>query len=104
MSLFKKIASRIELACTNGLKFPFAYDPTEKKPSITLLTYYIALYMAIGSLIWIHFRPESLIPTSLTILFWTLSYIFYRIRKLDKAKVSLEDKSIELESKEEKTN
>lgn len=98
MGLFKKIKDLIDSACSNGLKFPFAYDPVQKKPSVTLLTYYIALYMTIGSLLWLHFKAEPIVVTSLTMLFWVLSYIFYRLRKLDKAKVSLEDKSIELDS------
>jgi hypothetical protein len=56
--------------------------------------------MTIGSIGWLHFQSEPIIATPLTMLFWVLSYIFYRLRKLDKAKISLEDKSIELDSKD----
>lgn len=98
MKLFSNIKKSIDNACNNGIKFPFAYDPIQKKPSVTLLTYYIALYMTIASIGWIHFKSEPIIATSLTMMFWVLSYIFYRLRKLDKAKISLEDKSIELDA------
>lgn len=101
MNIFSTIKKSIHDACDHGLKFPFAHDPVQKKPSITLLTYYISFYMSVVSLVWLHFSQESVVATSLTMLFWVLSYIFYRLRKLDKAKISLEDKSIELGSSKE---
>jgi hypothetical protein len=101
MNFFYKIAQWIDEACEKGLKFPFAHDPVNKKPSVTLLTYYIALYITVASVLWLHYKPQSVIPTSFAMLFWVLSYVFYRIRKLDNAKISLEDKSIELNSKDE---
>jgi hypothetical protein len=96
MSVWSKAKEALDSACTNGLKFPFAHDPVTKKPSVTLLSYYLGLYMSVGSLIYLHIKSEPIIATSATILFWVLTYIFYRIRKLDSAKISLEDKSIEL--------
>lgn len=102
--MFQTVKKAIDNACNKGLKFPFAHDPVQKGPSVTLLTYYIALYMSVASLMWLHFKAEPIVATSLTILFWVLSYIFYRLRKLDKAKISLEDKSIELESSTEEKN
>lgn len=96
MNILSKLKEGLDAACTHGLKFPFAHDPVTKKPSVTLLSYYIGLYLSVGSLIHLHFKSEPIIATSATIMFWVLSYIFYRLRKLDSAKISLEDKSIEL--------
>jgi hypothetical protein len=81
-----------------GLKLPFVHDQTTKKPSVTLLTYYIMFLMTIFSLIALHFKIELIIATSITIISWVLSFIFYRLRRLNNAKIDLDDKTIELSS------
>lgn len=101
MNMISKLKEGLKNACENGLRFPYAHDPISKKPSVTLLTYYTSFYMTVGSLIYLHSKSDPITAAAMTMLFWVLSYIFYRIRKLDKAKISLKDKSIELDATDE---
>lgn len=80
-----------------GIKFPYAYDAEREEPSVTLLIMYLASVMTIVSLVALHFT-DTFIASVTTISFWALTTIFYRLRNLDKAKIDLDDKSIELES------
>lgn len=86
----------IEL-CKSGLYFPFVNDPTTGKPSITLLFPFMSGMMLTASLIALHFDTKFLIGTLVSFLFWATSMIFYMIRQLNKAKINLEQKSIDLE-------
>jgi len=83
-----------------GVRLPYAYDPTTAKPSITLLQFYVSWLLMFCSLIALHVKP-SLWPASAgCMVWWAMSVIFYRLRRLDKAKINLDEKSIELESTE----
>ena len=83
-----------------GMRFPYAYDPTTGKPSITLLQFYVSWVVVFCSLFALHFKASLWPATAGCMLWWVLSVIFYRMRRLDKAKIDLDDKSIELESTE----
>lgn len=87
--------------CREGVHFPYAYDPVENKPSVTLLFPYITFVIMSASLLAVHFAPDILPATFTTILVWAISVIFYRLRKLDKVKIDINDQSIELDSQDE---
>jgi uncharacterized membrane protein len=80
-----------------------AYDGATEKPSITLLAFYLGIMLSVISLILLHIdKDKYLIATGSTLLFLGMTFIFYRIRNLDKVKIDLDDRSIELEDNGEK--
>ena len=79
-----------------GLKLPHAYDPVTKQASFRLLIAYISFILATGSVLALHFHPELLIATSVSIGFFSLCMIFYMLKKLQSAKIDLDDKEISL--------
>lgn len=87
-----------------GIRFPYAYDPISKKPSITLLFAYTTFILALISTICLHFWLDTVVATGTSIAFFVITLIFYRLRKLDKAKIDFDDKSIELEGSEKEDN
>lgn len=98
MIILSKIQEWLKNSAERGMNLPLAYDASNGGPSITLLIFYIAMIMTVGSLTAFHFLPDKLLqPCLLTLLFLGLSFVFYRMRNLDKVKFDLDDKSIELE-------
>jgi len=87
---------------TLGMHFPFVRDPVDGKPSITLFFPYASFAIAAISVIALHFKPGLFVPTCVAIAFWSLSTVFYMIRKINKASVNLTSKSIELEGGDDK--
>lgn len=102
--MFKNIGKLWEKWSKQGLNLPKANDPIPDKPSITLLAFYMMLMLTFCSLIALHFKIELLVATTMCLLAWAMSFIFYKLRRLDKAKIDLDDQSIELESGEGKEN
>jgi len=96
-----KLAKRWRSWCRDGVHFPFALDPRTNKPSITLMFPYITFVIMIISLISLHFKPTLLIATTMSIVIWAMATVFYMIRKLNSAKINLEEKSFELEGEED---
>lgn len=84
----------------NGIRFLYAYDATEKKASSTLFYAYITFYLAVGSVLALHFSEGLLTASIVSLCFWAMAVIFYMIRKLNKASVNLKDQSIQLENNE----
>lgn len=84
--------------CEVGLKWPYAYDPTSKTPSITLLMLYFATIVMFTAEITNLFIQTMNIPVLVTVFVWFLAFIMYRLRKLDKVKLDLDDQSLEIES------
>lgn len=99
--MLQKIKELIKKSCTNGIYFPFAHDPVTKTPSVTLLFPYITFVLALASVVALHFKQTLLIPSLVSILFWVISVVFYMIRTLQKAKIDLDDQSIELEGEKD---
>lgn len=98
MKIVQSLKDFFKNGAERGVNLPLAYDASNNKPSITLLIFYVAMLMTVGSLTAFHFAPEKLLqPALLTLLFLGLSFVFYRMRNLDKVKFDLDDKSIELE-------
>lgn len=94
--MLKKLNEKWEMWSNEGIKFPFAHDSNDRRPSATLLFYYMLSFMTIVSLIFLHFVDSIAIATFVTMCAWLLSYIMYRIRKVDKVKFDVDDKSIEI--------
>lgn len=83
------------------IKLPFAIDGKTGEPSVTLLFAYIAFILATLASSYLLYRDVVAgTVSSLTLFFGTL--VFYRLRRLDKVKFDLDDKSFELESSEDK--
>lgn len=98
--MWKAIKDKWKEWCIKGVNLPYAHDPVTGKPSITLLFPYITFVLAVGSVIALHFKVGMLIATVVAIMFWALSVVFYMIRKLNKAKLDLNDGTIELDNGE----
>jgi hypothetical protein len=100
--MLEKIKAFFKFGAEEGLKLPLAYDASKSGPSITLLIFYLAMIMTVSSLTAFHFLPDKLLqPSLLTLLFLGMSFVFYRMRNLDKVKFDLDDKSIELEDRDD---
>lgn len=80
-----------------GIRLPLAYDPVSKKASITILFSWVSFWLTFASLILLH-KIEGILPaTAMSMLFWVIATVFYLIRNIQKAKIDLDDKSIDLE-------
>lgn len=86
---------------TVGMKFPYAYDQESKGPSETLLFFKATTTITIASLIALQFKavtPGTVFTTAGVTL---LAFVMYRLRKLDKVKIDVDDQSIELDGQDE---
>lgn len=91
--LYKELAE-------NGIPVPFIRDTQINKPSMTLTFAYVSFIVAMTGIIFLTIK-EIVLGTTAAIMFWVLCMVFYRIRKLDKFKIDLDDKSIELDGGDE---
>jgi hypothetical protein len=82
-----------------GLQAPHIYDHASQQPSFRLLCAYVTFLLAVCSVVALHFFEVS-IATWTAIGLYSLSMVFYMLKRLVKAKIDLDDKSIELESEE----
>lgn len=98
--MFEKIKEFLRFGAEKGLHFPFAYDAEHNRPSATLFFAYVSFYIAAISLILLHFKSELITATAMSFVFTCAMIIFYMIRKLNKAKIDFDDKSIELDNNE----
>lgn len=99
--MLSKISTVIRRWCKEGVNLPYAHDPEKNQPSATLLFLYISFVIAACSVIALHLKAGLFIATITAICFWVLAMVFYRIRKLDKFKIDLDDKTIELDAEDE---
>lgn len=91
-----KISEILGRWSTEGMHWPFVKDSTSGKPSITLLMFYTTFTLSMISLVALHLNPNFFVASSTCLLAWGMSFVFYRMRHLDKVKFDLDDKSIEL--------
>lgn len=102
--------SAIELWAKRGMYFPFVHDPTTKQPSVTLMFFYLSFMLALGiitvSSVAQLIKGENVMATVMPMMLAVVGFIFYRLRNLDRVKIDLDDKEIELSSddKEEGNN
>lgn len=100
MGLLAKIANNWS---KTGLKLPLIYDHTTGAASFRLFCAYISFITALGSVVALHwFQVE--IATWTAIGLYSLSMVFYMLKRLSKASIDLDDKSIALESAETEQN
>lgn len=83
--------------CIEGTNVPYFKDPATGKPSLSTVFPYVTFVMAVISVVALHFRPSLFVATGTTLMFWSVSVIFYKFRGFSKAKVDLDDKSLEVE-------
>jgi hypothetical protein len=95
--VFKRMVER-------GLALPHAYDPAQKKPSFRLLTAYISFLLSVCSLIALHFYSEMVIASAMSMLFFGICMVFYMLKKLDSARIDLDDQEISLNVEKEVDN
>lgn len=95
--MFKWVGKLYNNLSDKGIKFPFAYDPITKGPSVMLLFAYITFVFMMLSLIGLHIYKQILQATLVSIVVWVLAVVFYRLRELDKVKIDIKNQSIDLE-------
>jgi hypothetical protein len=93
----------LEFTSKNGLYLPSAYDNSTDKGSVSLLFAHMSFYLGCIAICLLLYKDINL-GTIAAMLFAGLYFIFYMLRRLTKAKIDLDDKSIDLENKEEKEN
>lgn len=91
------IKNAIENGCKVGIPFPTAREEPDGQPSFTLFVAWISFMIAAMSVIDLHIRPAHLVATGTAIFFWLLAMVFYRIRNLQKAKIDLSKREVELD-------
>jgi amino acid permease len=98
--MFKKLSEIWNNWSVNGVKLPYALDHDRKGPSLTLLIYYVSSILVLGSLVAYHINPSvGLLGANFNaIIIWVISYVMYRMRRIDKFKFDLDDKEFELDS------
>jgi len=101
--MIEKILAKWRDWSINGIYLPFIHDPSTKSPSITLMFPYVTFTLSIISIIALHFKLELFVATTTTLMFWLVSTILYMIRRITKAKIDLDDKSVELDGGEEES-
>ena len=100
--MIARIKQFLKDACTTGIHFPFAHDPSREQPSATLMFFYIS-YMVANLIVMVSstlllIKGEYLTSTVAPTVMLVLGFIFYRLRNLDKVKIDLNDQEIELSS------
>jgi len=93
-----KLARLLRISGTRGLYMPLAWDGDKKPASARLLFAHISFWVAVISVVALHFWSSILPATTTAILFFMLCTILYMLKNLTKAKVDLDDKSIDLEA------
>lgn len=95
----EKIKDFFIKSSTEGLYLPVAHDAG--KPSVTLWFLYLSNSLVLGSLILLHIRSEPVVASVTTIIYAIIMSVLYLMRRVQKFKADLDDKSIELEGEED---
>jgi hypothetical protein len=77
-------------------EFPFATDKATNKPSVTLFFAYVSFVVALIVVVYLTYRDVVAGAASALFLFFG-SLVMYRIRNLDKIKLNMSERSVELE-------
>jgi hypothetical protein len=99
--MLDKILAKWKKWSVSGIHTPFIFDAGTQGPSITITFAYITFFLAIASVIALHFKTELFIATSTALMFWVVATVLYMIRKITKAKIDLDNKAIELDGGED---
>lgn len=99
------ICKMLEKACKKGINVPFAHDPVEGAPSVTLLFFYVGFLLAssviAASSIYLLIAQKFMEATFMPTVLLGLGFVFYRMHKLDKFKFDLSTRSFELDAGDE---
>jgi hypothetical protein len=95
----------IKAILQRGFTLPVAYDPVSKKPSVTLLFFYIsytlsAVVTVISSYLLLvkgAYFVAAIMPTVQAFM----TFVFYRLRSLDHVSIDLDDREIDLSTSKE---
>lgn len=99
--MVQKLIELFKYSSEHGLDLPAAYDNDKKGPSVSLLFAHISFYIAIVSNILVMVN-NLIVGSMMAMTFSGLYFVFYMLRKLNKAKIDLDDKSFDLENTETK--
>lgn len=97
--MWDKIKQIFEFSATHGFNLPGAYDNNIEKASVSLLFAHISFYIACGSILTLMYK-DIILGTMAAITFAALYFVFYMLRKLNKAKIDLDDRSFDLSNDE----
>lgn len=100
MSILQTIKEQFKEWNSIGMNIPMGNDGTDK-PSVTLFFAYISFIALMVSLVYLHFNPNNMTPTLIATLVWSIALLIYRVRKIDKLSVDLDDKSITIEGSDD---
>jgi hypothetical protein len=99
--MIQKIKDFLEFASTQGLRLPGAYDAEKQGPSVSLLFSHVANAIAVLG-IGLSINKDVLSGTVLAMIYSVLMLVFYLMRRIKSFKADLDDKSISLDSGEDK--
>ena len=102
VSLLTSVQSKLfdMLTLLHDIKAPMIFDPKAGRPSVTTTFAYWFFLATLASLWSLHQHDNQLTATITTAMCWAIATILYMFRSLDKAKIDLDNKSIELDSSE----
>jgi hypothetical protein len=101
MGLWQNLKDALVKSSTEGMHMPVMFDASTGKASATLFFMYIANTLALCSLIWLHFRGDPFVATITTAIYSIVWTVLYMMRRIQKAKFDLDDRSIDLEADDE---
>lgn len=78
------------------INFPFANDLTTNKPSVTLLFAYVSFLICVASITALHFFSQLQSASLISIGFFIVCLVFYRLRRLDDVKINVKTGAVEL--------
>lgn len=100
--MFDTIKKFFEFGAKVGFYFPAAYDAQSGKPSASLMFAHISFFLAVISVISLSIKDINL-GTLAAMTLAGMYFVFYMLRKLNKAKIDLDDKSIDLANDEKES-
>jgi|SRR5690606_30295877 len=94
--MIKSVINKIKCWSNNGIKFWYAYDSVTEQKSITLFFTYITFWLSVAGSVLVYFNTELIIASINSMVFWLISFVMYRIRRIDTFKFDLDDTSFEI--------
>lgn len=101
MGLWDNLKEALKKSSTEGMFLPVAYDASRGEASVTLFFMYIANIVAICSILWLHSKGEPLTATLTAAIYSIVWTVLYMMRRIQKAKFDLDDRSVDLEADDE---
>lgn len=99
MSIYQSLKEQFKTWNKEGVNVPLASD--NGVPSMTLLFAYISFLATLLSLIYLHIFPDRYGPTIMSVITWVIALVIYRMRRIEKMKFDLDNRSFELDSEDE---